>query len=135
MIAIVRDIPTTFACALCAAPPHTPIDVARARAQHAAYRTALGVPVTLIAADDTLPDCCFVEDTAVIAAGIALITRLGAPTRRAETAAVETALTGLVEVVTMEEPATLDGGDCMQVGNTIFVGRSARTNDAGIARL
>jgi dimethylargininase len=35
----------------------------------------------------------------------------------------------------MEAPATLDGGDVMRVGKTIFVGRSARTNEAGIARL
>jgi dimethylargininase len=35
----------------------------------------------------------------------------------------------------MTAPATLDGGDCMRVGRSIFVGRSARTNAAGIARL
>ncbi|HEY6176865.1 MAG TPA: hypothetical protein VIX73_20555, partial [Kofleriaceae bacterium] len=40
-----------------------------------------------------------------------------------------------LEVVHMTEPATLDGGDCMRVGDTLYVGRSARTNAAGIAQL
>jgi dimethylargininase len=64
-----------------------------------------------------------------------LITRPGAPSRRAETPAIADALRAHVELVTMEQPATLDGGDCMRVGDTIYVGRSASTNAAGIARL
>jgi dimethylargininase len=30
---------------------------------------------------------------------------------------------------------TLDGGDCLRLGKRLFVGRTARTNDAGIAAL
>lgn len=138
MLAITREISASFAAALSAAPPDPPIDVVLARAQHAAYRAALaalGLRVEVLAADEQLPDGCFVEDTAVIAAGVALITRPGAPSRRAEPASVAARLGGMVELATMIEPATLDGGDCMRVGATIFVGRSARTNAAGIARL
>jgi dimethylargininase len=138
MRALMRAVPSSFARALAASPPPVPIDVALAREQHDAVRRALesmGAVVTLLEADDACPDCCFVEDTAVVASGLALVTRPGAPSRRAETVAVRAALASAFEIATMEEPATLDGGDCMRVGRTIYVGRSARTNAAGIARL
>src|SRR5262249_32276386 len=91
--------------------------------------------VRVLAADEACPDCCFIEDTAVIAGGIALVTNPGAASRRAECEPVARLLASYAEVVRMEGPATLDGGDCMRVGAKIFVGRSARTNDAGIAKL
>lgn len=138
MIAIVRELPTSFANALSANPPATPIDVALARAQHAAYRAALvaaKIDVRVLPADEALPDCCFVEDTAVVAGEVALSTRPGAPSRQGEPPAVAAVLAEYMEVATMAAPATLDGGDCMVLGGKIFVGRSARTNAAGIARL
>lgn len=134
--AITREVPASFSRALAMTPAS--IDVALAREQHAAYRDALaacGAEVIVVAADERCPDCCFVEDTAVIAGTRALITRPGAPSRRAETPAIADALRAHVELHAMEEPATLDGGDCMRVGETLYVGRSARTNAAGIARL
>jgi dimethylargininase len=136
MRALIRGVPASFANALSANP--VPIDVELARVQHAAYRAALeasGAPVIEIPADDAHPDCCFIEDTAVVANGIALVPRLGAPSRRGEIRAVATALEAHARVLHMDEPATLDGGDCMRLGRTIYVGRSARTNAAGIARL
>ena len=135
-VTIVREVPASFAQALAMNP--VAIDVALAREQHAAYRAALvacGAHVEVVAADESCPDCCFVEDTAVIVGDRALITRPGAPSRRAETAGIARALAAHCELIEMAEPATLDGGDCMRVGDTIYVGRSARTNDAGIARL
>jgi dimethylargininase len=138
MHALTRTVPASFANALAAVSPDPPIDVGLARTQHAAYRAALaacGARVTVIDADEACPDCCFVEDTAVVAGGIALITRPGAQSRRAETPPVARELARHVDLAWMEEPATLDGGDCMRVGRTIYVGRSARTNEAGIARL
>jgi dimethylargininase len=69
------------------------------------------------------------------AAGVALITRPGAPSRQAEPSAAAAALAARYELEYMAAPATLDGGDCMQVGRTIYIGRSARTNAAGVARL
>jgi dimethylargininase len=139
VLALTRAIPDTFADALAAVPPDPPIDVALARRQHAAYRAALtaaGARVELLAADDGCPDCCFIEDTAVIAGGLALVTRPGAPSRRAETAAVAAALAvhaPHLEVVHLPAPATLDGGDCLLVGATLHIGRSARTSDNAIA--
>lgn len=138
VIALTRQVPAAFANALCAVPPDPPIDLALAREQHAAYRAALaslGFEVIALPVADALPDSCFVEDTAVVAGGLALITRPGAPSRQAETAAIAAALGERLELAYMTEPATLDGGDCMRVGNTIYAARSARTNAAGIARL
>lgn len=136
--AIVRGVPSSFAAALTGLPLAAPLDVLRAQRQHAAYVAALadlGLEVLALPADEACPDCCFVEDTAVIAAGLALVTRPGAPSRRPEVAAVRAMLERTLPVVTMEAPATLDGGDCLRLGATIYVGRSARTNEAGIAAL
>lgn len=138
MRALVRDIPDSFTRALSAQAPATPIDVALARSQHAAYVAALeasGVTIERLAADEAHPDCVFVEDTAVIGPGVALITQPGAPSRRGETGSIAAALARSIEIVRMTGDATLDGGDCMRVGDTIYVGASARTNSAGIARL
>ncbi len=139
MRALIREVPASFAKALSAEPPSSPIDVALARSQHVAYRAALeacGAHVIAIPAADAHPDCCFVEDTAVIAGDLAVIARPGAPSRRGETVAVAGALTAAgFDLAELFEPATLDGGDCMRVGDTIYVGRSARSNATGIAEL
>lgn len=135
---VIRRVPTSFPRAIARAEAASAIDVELARAQHAAYTAALaacGAHVHALDPDEELPDCCFVEDTAVIAGARALITRPGAPSRRGETAAIAAALRPHLEVVEMTAPATLDGGDCMRVGDTIYVGRSARTNAEGIAQL
>ena len=137
-LAFVRGVSATFDRALCAVAPEPPIDVALARAQHAAYVDGLGwlgYRVATIAGDDAFPDGCFVEDTAVVADGAALVTRSAALERRGEAAGVAEALALHLRVHRMDAPATLDGGDVLLLGRQLFVGRSARTNDAGIARL
>lgn len=134
--ALLRLIPDSFARALSAAPRSVPIDVELARDQHAAYCAVLssaGVDITLLPADEQLPDCVFVEDTAVIADGLALITRPGAPSRLGEPLAVAAALAPHLELARLSAPATLDGGDCLRLGRTLYIGRSSRTNAAGIA--
>ena len=136
--AVVRSVPASFAQALCAEPPEPPIDVARARAQHADYVRALaaaGLEVVAIAADEACPDCCFVEDVAVLLGDAALATCPGAPSRRGEVDPVAAALAKRLEVIRMAAPATLDGGDCLRLGRTIYVGRSSRSNREGIAAL
>jgi dimethylargininase len=115
------------------------VDVAEARRQHEAYRSALadaGWQVREVALADDCPDSVFVEDTVVVCAGLAVITRPGAPQRRPEVAATEKAVreAGL-EVVRIQAPATLDGGDALQVGTTVYVGRGGRTNAEGVAQM
>ena len=113
-------------------------DPERARVEHAGYVSALedaGYRVITLAADEAHPDCPFVEDAAVVVGGVALAARPGAPSRRGEVAAVAAELASHFPTREVEAPATLDGGDVLQVGDRIFAGRSARTNDEGIRRL
>lgn len=115
-----------------------PIDLALARRQHAAYEQALreaGCDVRQLAEQPDWPDSVFVEDTAVVLDEVAVATRPGARSRRAEVASVAGALAEFREVLTIEAPATLDGGDVLRLGRHIYVGNSARSNPEGIAQL
>lgn len=116
----------------------SPIDVERARAQHRAYLsclTELGARVVALPAEPYLPDAVFVEDTAVVVDEVAVVTRPGAVSRRPEVISVAESLMRYRSVEFMDEPATLDGGDVMHVGRTLYVGRTARTNADGIEAL
>jgi dimethylargininase len=137
-IAMVRGVASTFAECVTERRPEPPLDVDTARSQHDSYVRLLeasGFSVRSIPPDDDHPDCCFVEDTAVVVDDVALLTRPGHPSRAGEVAAVGAALRELVEVEEMAEPATLDGGDVLQVGSTVFVGVGARTNREGFESL
>ncbi|MCP4249447.1 MAG: dimethylargininase [bacterium] len=114
------------------------IDVGRAARQHGAYCACLerlGCEVVRLPAEADWPDSVFVEDAAVVVDELAVITRPGAASRRAETASIEAALRPYRPIRHLREPATLDGGDVLVVGRTIFVGLSARTNRAGLEQL
>ncbi len=118
--------------------PQPDVDPGVACAQHEAYCRALqeaGLELQVLAALPGHPDACFVEDCAVILAPHVLLTRPGAPSRRGEVASIAAALPDSLERQTMSAPASLDGGDVMRLGRRLFVGRSARSNEAGIACL
>jgi dimethylargininase len=132
--ALLRDVPDSFRDCVTRRLADPPLDPRRARRQHAGYRTALetgGFCTRLLPADEAHPDCCFIEDTAILLAGAALATRPGHPSRRGEVAAVAEALRAMLPLDAVEPPATLDGGDVLRVGRRLFVGASARTNPAG----
>ena len=115
-----------------------PIDARRALEQHAGYvRTLgeLGCEVRWLPELPSHPDGVFVEDTAVIAPELAVVTRPGAAARRAEVESVAQALAGHVPVARIEAPGTLEGGDVLQVGRTFYVGTSARSNAQGMEQL
>lgn len=115
-----------------------PIDVAAARRQHQEYEEALaglGCRVQALPADPDLADSVFVEDTAIVLDEVAVITRPGAASRRPETAPVAQALAPYRRLVSIESPGTLDGGDVLRIGRTLYVGRSARSNQAAIDQL
>jgi dimethylargininase len=115
-----------------------PIDLERAAAQHADYEAALralGCEVRRVPAAPDNPDAVFIEDTAVVLDEIAVLTRPGAESRRAEVEPVAKELAAYRPLARIEEPGTVDGGDVMLVGRTLFVGRTLRTNDDGIAQL
>jgi dimethylargininase len=116
----------------------TPIDAERAEEQHRAYEMALRALGCVVRRVDPAPaqaDSVFIEDTAVVFPELAVITRPGAKSRRGETEAVERALKPLRTIARIDAPGTLDGGDVLVVGKRVFVGRTSRTNDAGIAQL
>lgn len=118
--------------------PREPIDVARARLQHHDYLRALeslGCSVHNLPEEGELPDSVFVEDVAIVLDEVAVLTRPGAPSRRAEVASVADVLRHHRPLRAIEAPATLDGGDVLRVGRSIHVGISARSNPDGIAQL
>jgi len=114
-------------------------DPARAAIQHEAYVGALadaGWAIHEVAPADDAPDSAFVEDTVVVCGELAVLARPGAPERRVELAGTEEAVRRLgLEVARIEEPGTLDGGDVLQVGATLYVGRGGRTNSEGTRQL
>jgi dimethylargininase len=114
-----------------------PIDAARAVGQHAAYEQALrdaGFEIVRLPelADD--PDAVFVEDTAILLDGHAVITRPGAQSRAGETESTAAGLAVHFELHRIET-GFVDGGDVLRIGRRLYVGRSTRTDSAGIAAL
>jgi dimethylargininase len=116
-----------------------PVDLPLAHRQWEAHADALrGVGWELIEVPpaDDCPDAVFVEDTAVVFRNVAVISRPGADARKAEVVEVEKALGSLgCSVNHIAGPGTLDGGDVLKVGDTVYVGRGGRTNGEGIAQL
>ncbi|MEJ0048696.1 MAG: hypothetical protein WDN04_23240 [Rhodospirillales bacterium] len=114
-----------------------PIDLARAEAQHARYEQALrdaGCEVRRLPSMPEAPDGVFVEDTALLLNGVAVMTRPGAASRALEIESTAQALAGFFPVHRLAA-GRLDGGDVLRVGRKLYVGRSARTDDAGIGAL
>jgi dimethylargininase len=115
------------------------VDAELAAKQHADYVRALadaGWAIREVPQADELPDSAFVEDTVVMCGGLAVLTRPGAPERRAELAGTEEEVRALgLELARIEEPGTLDGGDVLQVGRTLYAGRGGRTTAEGIEQL
>jgi len=114
------------------------VDYALALRQHAGYRDALrtcGARVITLDVNQRLPDCVFVEDTAIVLDEVAVMMSMGAPSRRSEPAGIEPTLRAYREIERVMLPATIDGGDVVRAGHTLFVGRSPRTDAAGVDAL
>lgn len=138
MIAVTRDVSTNISLCELTHVDRQPIDYATAAAEHHQYRTlleSLGVRVVRLPGDPAYPDCVFIEDTAIVLSDLAVITRPGAESRRGETRAVADELEKHRPLVHIEAPATIDGGDVLVLDDRIFVGLSARTNEAAIGQL
>jgi dimethylargininase len=115
-----------------------PIDVGLAVRQHAFYERCLaelGCRVVSLPPEPALPDSVFVEDTAVIVPELAVMTRPGAESRRAEVPSVARVLGEYRPTTVIEAPGTLDGGDVLRLGRRVFVGLSTRTNAAGMEQV
>ncbi|MHB8985582.1 MAG: dimethylarginine dimethylaminohydrolase family protein [Eubacteriales bacterium] len=129
--AIVRGVPATYDKCIKPNGQDNRIDVDLAKEQHEKYCLALqelGLTLLRVDPDDSLPDCCFVEDTATVAGETAVITRMGTPSRALETAAVKKVISGYLNTAEILPPAVIDGGDVLKIKKDIYIGLSGRTD-------
>lgn len=107
---------------------------------HADYIAALrstGATVVELGTIEAYPDSVFVEDTALCLPQGAVVMRPGAPSRLGEAGEMAPHLTALYGDVRYINGANsfIEGGDILTTETEILIGRSARTNGAGIAEL
>jgi dimethylargininase len=137
-IALTRPVSASLAQCELTYLARAPIEIERARRQHEAYEQALrrlGCQVVALPEAPDLPDAVFVEDLALVLDEVGILTRPGAESRRPEAPAVADALGSYRTLRRIEPPGTLEGGDILRLGRTIYVGRSRRSNDEGIRQL
>lgn len=137
-IAITRAVSPRIAECQLTFRDRSPIDHARAAAQHRGYEQTLERLGCAIVHADSLPeapDGVFVEDAAIVLDDIAVITRPGAESRRCESDSIARLLQAYRPVRFIREPGCIDGGDVLRIGRKLYVGRSLRTNDDGIVQL
>lgn len=128
----------SFVQALGQRPNAPPIDVARARAQHRLVADALraaGLDVILLPPAPGHPDACFVQDVALVLPELSVLGRPAEPSRQGEVVLFRPYLPTDRPVVAIEPPGTLEWGDVLRIGDTLYVGQSARTNAEGTAQL
>ena len=138
LVALTREVsPSLTECQL-TYKARDPIDLHLARIQHARYEETLalaGCRIRRLRPLPDQPDAVFVEDTAVVLNEAAVIARPGAVSRRLETPSVANVLEGYRPVRFIDPPGTLEGGDVLRIGRTLFVGLSTRTNEDGAEQL
>jgi dimethylargininase len=138
LIAITRPVSSSINYCELSFHARQPIDVAKAIAQHKAYQNCLaelGVRIISLPAKPELPDAVFVEDLAVMVDEVAVISIMGAPSRRPEASSLADTLSRYRPIKFLVEPATLDGGDVLRAGRFVFVGLSQRTNREAFSQL
>ncbi len=114
------------------------IDLELARIQHAGYEHALraaGCDVRQLSEQPELADSVFVEDNVIVLDKVAVLTRPGAASRRGEIESMAIALAPFRQLLRIEAPATLDGGDVLRLDRVLYVGASARSNAQGVEQL
>lgn len=115
-----------------------PIDLENARRQHQAYEAALrslGVELLSLPEEPALPDAVFVEDMAIVLDECAILTRPGAESRRPELESISQALAPYRKLFKIQASGTVDGGDVLVAGKSIFVGISSRSNTIAIQQM
>lgn len=114
-------------------------DYKKALQQHDEYLEALTrceLKIEVLEEEEEYPDSTFVEDPAIVTERVAVINRLGAPSRQGEERAIRESLKRYFEEVEeIESPGTLEGGDILQIDELFFIGLSKRTNLEGALQL
>jgi len=134
--AIVRPVADTYD--QCVRTGNERIDVALTKKQHRDYCDALqslGLKLIWVKGDNTLPDGCFVEDTAFILGEKAVICNIKVKSRAKEVVEVAKILETLKDICYIKPPAVIDGGDVLNIGSKVFVGLSKRTNTQAVRQL
>lgn len=138
-IALVRSPGPRLAEGIVTHIDRVPVDVQRARSQWERYVETMadaGWRIVEVPSADDCPDAVFVEDTLVMFRNVAVITRPGADARKPEVRDVAKVVEALgCSVNHIDAPGTLDGGDVLKVGDTVYVGRGGRTNAEGVRQL
>jgi dimethylargininase len=135
MKALVREPGKNYCQCVSSHPERKLLDLYQAREQHETYCSTLrelGVKVINLPREDDHPDSCFIEDTAVIHKGKAMITRMGHESRRGEEKAIEEYLRKIMPTKRIEEPGTLEGGDVINLPDQLISGVTQRTNLEGV---
>lgn len=135
--AIVREPGKSFLKCISSHPLRDTINKSRAIKQHSKYcqvLSDLGLELIKLPAIN-YPDSCFVEDTVVIHNEKALITRMGALSRRGEEESIEKLLNEYLEVKKATAPATIEGGDVIHLEYQFICGITQRTNIDGINQM
>lgn len=138
LIAITRKVSSALANCELSYLPRQPIDLEKARAQHKAYEDLLdrlGARVFSLPEEPDLPDAMFVEDPAIVFDEVAVICPLGTETRRKEAPSLAAALEPYRKLAYVKLPGTLEGGDVLRVGKSVFAGVTKRSNPEGIRQL
>lgn len=137
--ALVRSPVATLSEGLVTHVTRTRVVFATAEAQWEAYVAALeaeGFSTIEVDPAEDHPDSVFIEDTVVMLGRVAVIASPGAEERRGEPDAVADLTRELgLDTRHIRLPGTLDGGDVLKVGSTVYVGRGGRTNGEGIRQL
>lgn len=138
MIALTREPSASLASGERTFRAREPIDVRLAARQHGEYRRALaecGARVITLPALDDLPDAVFIEDVALVLDEVAVLFHMGIGSRREEPSRTQSEISRWREIVCLPEDARAEGGDVVRLGRTLYVGRTGRTDDRGIAAL
>jgi len=134
--AIVRPVPDSYD--RCVRTGKEKIHVALAKAQHGQYCEVLqrlGLKLIWVEGDNSLPDSCFVEDTAVILGEKAVVCNMKVKSRAKEVAEVARVLEKTKDIYYIKPPAMIDGGDVLKIEDRIFVGLTGRTNTHAVHQL
>jgi dimethylargininase len=136
--AIVRGVPYTYDKCIKTHKTESTINVKLAKEQHTRYceiLEQLGLTPIIIEPDDRFPDCCFVEDPAIVIGDTAIISRMAVKSRIGEEIEVRNTLSKYKKVYEIKPPGTIDGGDVLRVNEKIYVGLSQRTNQCAVQQV
>ena len=133
--ALVREISPNFTNALANYFGNGPTNLDLSRDAHRKYVEALekhGLDVLVLPPLEEFPDSCFVEDAAVVVDDCVVICNLGHHKRAGESESLKDVFVNELDIVLMPDGATLDGGDVIFFDDRFLIGKSSRTNEAGV---